>query len=542
VDAETGLFLEPNGNAEKLYGLAREELVKVGPADMSPAVQPDGRPSLESAIEKITEALHGGAPVFDWMHRNAQGQLIPCEVRLVQLPAAGRKLVRASVTDITERKRAEEQLRQQAAYLNALNETALGLIGRLDVNSLLEDVINRAAELLDAPDGYLYLLEPDGQTMRMRVGTGTQKALIGARIHPGDGVTGRVWLTGAPLIVNDYRNWAGRMAGSAYDERRAVIGVPLTQTTTANHGEIETQVIGVIGLSHTVAGKQFDENAVTALTRFAQLASVALDNARLFEQAQQRATELAAVNEIARAISQQTDATQLLETLHENLKRVMSADVFYVGVYDRQTKLTTTPYFVDSGQRFAYPPSPLPPEHWLRNQIALEQAVLTNYTADEVARRHAAKTGETLLSGDVSKTFASSITVPFHVGEQFDAVISVLSYTLNAYTQQDLELVSGLSSHVAVALTNARLFAQTQSTLAQIQRQAQRDQVIGAITDRLHKATDVQTVMRIAAEELRKATGSKRAVVRVQRPSSSPSGDITTLREQPNGREDGKES
>lgn len=120
VDLATGLFADPNENAEKLYGLPREELVKVGPAQMSPPRQPDGRDSSEKAMEKINEAMQGGKPVFDWIHRNAQGYDFPCEVRLARMPG-DRPRVRASVTDITERKRNEELIRQRAQQQEALN-------------------------------------------------------------------------------------------------------------------------------------------------------------------------------------------------------------------------------------------------------------------------------------------------------------------------------------------------------------------------------------------------------------------------------------
>ncbi len=62
IDMETGLFADPNANAEKLYELPRDELVKVGPARMSPPRQPDGRDSNEKAMEKINEAMQGGNP------------------------------------------------------------------------------------------------------------------------------------------------------------------------------------------------------------------------------------------------------------------------------------------------------------------------------------------------------------------------------------------------------------------------------------------------------------------------------------------------
>ena len=120
VDLETGLFANPNENAVKLYGLPREDLVKVGPAQMSPSTQPDGRDSTEKAMEKIGEAMQGGTPIFEWMHRNGQGEDFPCEVRLVRLPGE-KPRVRASVADITERKRNEDLTRRRAQQQEALN-------------------------------------------------------------------------------------------------------------------------------------------------------------------------------------------------------------------------------------------------------------------------------------------------------------------------------------------------------------------------------------------------------------------------------------
>ena len=124
-DVDTGRFVEANENALRLYGLSREELFRIGPADLSPPTQPDGRRSAEAATANIQDALDGGTPVFEWMHVDAAGRDIPCEVRLVRLPSATRRLVRGSVADISERKHSEKvraALYEIAATTNAAED------------------------------------------------------------------------------------------------------------------------------------------------------------------------------------------------------------------------------------------------------------------------------------------------------------------------------------------------------------------------------------------------------------------------------------
>jgi hypothetical protein len=83
--------------AEALHGLPRDELIgKIGPADLSPEIQPDGRPSSEAAQGYLSRALAGEFPRFEWVHLAADGQETPCEVSLARLPDPHRNLVRAS--------------------------------------------------------------------------------------------------------------------------------------------------------------------------------------------------------------------------------------------------------------------------------------------------------------------------------------------------------------------------------------------------------------------------------------------------------------
>ncbi|HEX6573101.1 MAG TPA: EAL domain-containing protein, partial [Steroidobacteraceae bacterium] len=105
LDMDVGHFVECNENAVRFFKMTREELLGAGPENISPPYQADGSPSFGVARGHLDRALAGEAPSFEWLHRDALGHDIPCEVRLVRLPSSGRRLVRGSITDITERKR-----------------------------------------------------------------------------------------------------------------------------------------------------------------------------------------------------------------------------------------------------------------------------------------------------------------------------------------------------------------------------------------------------------------------------------------------------
>jgi PAS domain S-box-containing protein len=142
-DGDTGRFLFGNEHAGTLYGVPMERLTDLTPADVSPELQPNGRRSSELARELMDEALAGGTPVFEWTHQRPDGSLVPTEVRLLRLPAEGQNLVRASIIDNTESKRAQRALRESEEKFRALFEGSSQGVILQDENQFLE--VNPAA-------------------------------------------------------------------------------------------------------------------------------------------------------------------------------------------------------------------------------------------------------------------------------------------------------------------------------------------------------------------------------------------------------------
>jgi PAS domain S-box-containing protein len=166
-----------------------------------------------------------------------------------------------------------ETLSARNRELAALHTTTLGLLERLDLDSVLTRITESACSLVGTPHGYLALLDEEGEELRTAVKLGLLERLGPSVARRGEGIAGRVWESGETIAVDDYSAWDGRASGFDDGSFYGTVCVPLR---TAG------EVVGVLGLAYRQPGRSFGPTQVALVERFAQLASLALENARLY--------------------------------------------------------------------------------------------------------------------------------------------------------------------------------------------------------------------------------------------------------------------
>ena len=292
-------ILDTVGEAIWLFDWDRQKVVYVNPAyetiwgrsaealcdryeEWSESIHPDDQAFAKESFDRIVET--GGGEIREYRIVRPDGSVRWVSDKGYVIRNRQGRIVRIAgiANDITVRKQAEETLRKQNQYLNALHETAIDLISRHEIDELLQDIIERATRLAETENGYIHLYDSATDELVIRFGIGKFEKAINTRLKPGQGLAGKVWSSGRPLVVDDYRSWSERVPNPVFDDLRSIVGIPLK---SGDH------VFGVIGLGCFGEGKAFEPTEISILGRFADLAAIAHDNAQLTARLQMELSE-----------------------------------------------------------------------------------------------------------------------------------------------------------------------------------------------------------------------------------------------------------
>lgn len=215
------------------------------------------------------------------------------------------------------------------------------------------------------------------------------------------------------------------------------------------------RVIGLVELRDGRQRRDFTPREIALAQALAGQAAVAIENARLFHEREQRLAELSTLIATGQAISAPLDLDSLLRTVHQQIGRLFEASNFFIALHEEGTDEWTMAYQVERGER--QPPTRHKLEAGLTGHIIrTRQPILLRTTAEGTAwmQEH----GIPLL-GELSKSWMG---VPMISANELLGVMAVQNYEQeDLYDEQDLALFSTIATQMANALYNFQLLEQT---------------------------------------------------------------------------------
>ena len=377
------------------------------------------------------------------------------------------------------------ELQERVRQMEALYEISGEIMAEHDLDSLLRRITDRATDLLRAPSGGIYLYDEKKKLLRVAVVKGTELP-SNTYLKLGEGMAGRVALTRRPLIVDDYSRWEHRSPKYADRPFTAVVEVPMLHS-----GElIGVLVVNEIGFT----GRKFTEEDAKLLSLLASHAADAVHNARLISELKEKVERQQALYqisaELARSRNRRVISQTVAKLLHEKLRYK------YVSVLLLDQK---------SGDKVVMGRA---------GDVAL--GALERVPEGKGVSEKALQTGKLQYWPDVTKEpdyypggkdSRSEVDVPIRSGERLYGVLTVESDEIDAFDQEDFNMLQAVADQMAVALDNVQKVNEISSMLKSTKKLYQASSSIASVTT-------VQEIMESALRFLWSASGGRTTVIR----------------------------
>jgi len=387
---------------------------------------------------------------------------------------------------IVERANLFEETRRRVEEAAALLETSQAL-NTLDMKSVLRTVGERAKAIFAAEGCRIFLLEPDGETLRCVLALQEYgEAFQDLTIKMGQGITGSVAASGQAEIVNSMQDdpRAVHVPGTP-EEEEAIIFAPLSE---------RGRTLGVISVRRVGRERSFGTSDLELLKAFASLAASAVSNARLFDDTQKRLAELSVLHRSSQnLLVSGFNAEETYAGVHEAVMRVMPTDAFVIVLEDDAQGDYHAVYRFDKGVQ--YSASRVPRGEGLSGHVISEGKTLL------VDDYHAREDIQAVHFG-YEEYVRSILAIPLMRSGKPFGMISVQSYQPGMYDESHREVLETIAAQFASSIEIARLFEETQQRLRELE-------TLQEVSAALRQARSVQDMIPILVKYAVRAAGAK---------------------------------
>jgi GAF domain-containing protein len=410
---------------------------------------------------------------------------------------------------------------RQARELRMLNEVAAALGSTLELEAVLETGLTKALEALQVEAGAVSLLDEASGELEMAATRGWRRGSVpvGTRIPAGQGLSSLVAATGEALVTSDTSHDPRIVIDAFRDE-----GVQAMALVPMRAGG---QVVGVLS-AMTYVPHSFTTEEINALSAIGGMFGVAVENARLYDNARRNLMQRAYLNEIGGALTASLDLERVLQIIMEGITSLIGVERVSIFLIDDATGDLVLQYSVGGHEVIRLPPPWQGIVGWI---VTHGMPIIANDV------RHDPRF---LSDIDVITHFEtrSILGAPLKLDGRVIGAIEMLNKHDGLFTEEDRDLLVGFSKWAAIALNNARLYREleeVQERLVIAEAMAMMSDIALNLTHRLNNRISIARVdaARIEAkcqDELRNAYLARK-VERIRRVTTESLNIIRRLRE-----------
>jgi GAF domain-containing protein/CheY-like chemotaxis protein len=413
-----------------------------------------GLPSLSAVFVPLTS---GGevTGVISLQNADREDAFSDSDVRVLSTLASSLAVALENARLFDETRRQKSEADERAAELALINSVQRGLSSNLEMQAMYDLVGDKIQEIFDAQVVDIGIVHEEEGVVRFPY-TIERGVRFPDQPIPIQGFRKEVLESRQPLLLNE--NLMARLEASGYplviqgEPAKSLLFVPLV---------VGDHAFGVISLQNLDRENAFTDSDVRVLTTLAGSLSVALENARLFDETKRRAAELAIVNDVQRGLAAQLEPQAMYELVGERASDVFDTQVVDITVFDLENNTMRAPFSMERGVR--YPDEPRPIMGVRRHVLETRQPVLIN----ENLRERAAELGQPVpLFGEPAK---SGIWAPLLIGDEILGTISLQNLDReHAFSEHDVSLLTTLAASLSISLRTGRLIDETRKRVAEL--------------------------------------------------------------------------
>ena len=339
--------------------------------------------------------------------------------------------------------------------LGALLRATHSVMAGMNLQHTLEVIASEAARIAHCEHVKLLLMDRDAQVLRIGVLRGLATP-DGFPLPVGTGLSGTVAQRGQPLYIADTQN-DPRSLLAAFDRAvglRTYLGLPI---------KVRDEILGVLTFN-TSEPRQYTASELAYLASFADQAALAIESARLHEAANRRAERLATLNTLNRTLTTTTEPAQVAQQILAALEVLIPGSVARLWLWDSRQpdvlRLATSAGLRDPAATQAL--AVRPTEGLVGLALTTRQAVASSDLMTDPRFVH--------KSWAEAEGLRSSVTLPLVCGDQVHGVLAVSTRVRHEFDAEEVELLWSFAAQAAIALENARLFAELKRAYEELSR------------------------------------------------------------------------